>query len=55
MYTMNCKHKNKIRLYRRLPSTWIATNVWECPECGAVLGLKEVKVKMVIKPREELN
>ena len=48
---MNCKHKNKMRLYARLPTTWSSRELWECQDCGAVLGIVEIKVKSLnIKP-----
>ena len=42
---MNCKHKNKMRLYARLPTTWSSRELWECQDCGSVLGIAEIKVK----------
>ena len=42
---MDCKHKNKMRLYARLPTTWSSRELWECQDCGAVLGITEIKVK----------
>ncbi len=51
MYTMNCKHKNKKMLYRRLPSTWKPANLWECEDCGAILGVSQTKIKtLTTKP-----
>ena len=41
---MVCKHKNKIRLYVRMPTTWISRDLWECENCGAILGLKEKRI-----------
>jgi len=45
---MVCKHKNKIRLYKRLKTTWQSTQYFECQDCGAVLE-QTTKLKMVIK------
>ncbi len=41
---VNCKHKNKIRLYARLQTTWSSRELWECQDCGAVLGIVRIKV-----------
>lgn len=48
---MTCKHKNKNRLYERLPSTWRSTDCFKCEDCEAILGLKEIKVKMIINKK----
>lgn len=42
--TMNCKHKNKIRLYKRMPTTWTSRDLWECEDCGAILGVAQIKL-----------
>lgn len=47
MYTMNCKHKNKKMLYDRLPATWKPADIWRCQDCGAILGMSKIKVKML--------
>jgi hypothetical protein len=44
---MNCKHKNKTRLYKRMPTTWTSQDIWICEDCGAVLGISEIKIKML--------
>lgn len=46
---MNCKHKNKKRLYKRKPTTWESRDLWECEDCGAILGIAQIKVKMADK------
>jgi transcription initiation factor TFIIIB Brf1 subunit/transcription initiation factor TFIIB len=43
---MNCKHKNKTRLYKRMPTTWTSQDLWVCEDCGAVLGIAEIKIKI---------
>ena len=42
---MNCKHKTKTRLYKRMPTTWTSKDLWECENCGAILGVAQIKVK----------
>ena len=28
-----------------MPTTWTSRNLWECEECGAILGVAQIKVK----------
>ena len=48
---MNCKHKNKTRLYKRMPTTWTSQDLWVCEDCNAILGIAEIKIKtMKVEP-----
>ncbi len=39
---MKCKHKNKVRLYKRLKTNWESTEYWVCQDCNKLLKLGEV-------------
>ena len=28
-----------------MPTTWTSTDLWECEDCGAILGLAQIKIK----------
>lgn len=51
---MECKHKNKIRMYTR-GDKWKSTPYYECQDCGDVLqiGFSRVEIKTVEKSMTE--
>lgn len=34
-------------MYVRKRTTWSSRDVWECQTCGAILGIAQIKLKMV--------
>lgn len=41
-----------------MPTTWISRDLWECEDCGAILGVAKIKVqtmKMEKTIREKTN
>jgi len=40
---MECKHKNKKRLYERHDTKWISTEYYKCLDCKKLLTLGEIK------------
>ena len=48
--TMECKHKNILRLYER-DKNWISTMIYKCKDCGELLqkGFETIKPKQLNK------
>lgn len=30
-----------------MPTTWTSRDLWECEDCGAILGVAQIKIKMI--------
>ncbi len=28
-----------------MPTTWVSRDLWECEDCGAILGVAQIKIK----------